>query len=97
MAPPSVEGELESAAVGRVIARYGRALDECYTREALEPGIFDTVEVRLEIARDGSVVRSDGRGFDDAVARCAAAALAGARFPAPRSGTAVASASLTYR
>lgn len=94
---PWVDGELPTRTVEALIHRQAEAIETCYAREQLEQDWLDLVFVNLDIAKDGRVARSDGSGFDDAVARCAASVLQQIRFPRPASGTVEVRISFRFR
>lgn len=84
---PFVFGELSTAVVERRLHARAAAIANCNTREWVEPGMFDSVSVELEIGTDGRVSRSSASGFDVRVASCVAGVLRAIRFSRPAHGT----------
>ncbi len=87
---PTSEGDLDKAIIKRYIKRNVDKIAYCYEKQLLaNPGLGGAMSVQFLIAANGTVMSSNGSGFNGEVASCVAGVIKSINFPAPKNGGSV--------
>jgi len=87
---PTSEGDLDKAIIKRYIKRSVDKIAYCYEKQLLaNPGLGGAMSVQFLIGSSGTVMSSNGSGFNGEVASCVAGVIKSINFPAPKNGGSV--------